>query len=220
MPQPDSPAKLTITNLTANKSIECKFNPKQFSLNKRAAWASDATKKKDVPKLSFGGGNPATMSIELFFDTTDTGDDVRTKYTDFLLSLLEIDETKKDADGNPLHEPPNCRVTWGSVLSLIVAVESVDLTFTFFLGNGTPVRATARLGLKQKIDEKLQARQNPTTRSEARKTWIVHEGQTLDWIAYREYGNPTYWRHIAETNDLANPRALRAGQVLKLVPLP
>jgi nucleoid-associated protein YgaU len=178
------------------------------------------TKKKDVAKLNFGGGNPATMSLELLFDTTDTGDDVRTKYTDFLLGLLEIDQNKKDENNNPVHEPPDCRLTWGSVLSLIVIVESVDLTFTFFLSNGTPVRATARLSLKQKIDEKQQSRQNPTSRSEARKTWIVHEGQRLDWIAYQEYGNPAHWRHIAETNDLADPGALQAGQILKLVPLP
>ncbi len=49
---------------------------------------------------------------------------------------------------------------------------------------------------------------------------MVHEGQTLDWIAYQEYGDPAYWRHIAETNDLANPKDLRPGQVLKLTPLP
>lgn len=216
---PDPPAKLTITNLTANKSIECKFNPKQLSLSKRASWAQQETKKKDVPRVNFGGGNPATMSLELLFDTTDTGDDVRTKYTDFLLGLLEIDETKKDQNNKPLHEPPDCRLTWGSVLSLVVVVESVDLTFTFFLNNGTPVRATARLSLKQKIDENQQSGQNPTTRTEARKTWVVHEGQRLDWIAFQEYGNPAYWRHIAETNNLADPGALRAGQILKLTPL-
>lgn len=216
----DPPSKLTITNLTANKSIECKFNPKQFSLSKRASWPHVNTKSKNVAKVNFGGGNPATMSLELLFDTTDTGDDVRTKYTSFLLGLVEIDETKKDVNGKALHEPPDCRLTWGSVLSLVVVVESVDLTFTFFLSNGTPVRATARLSLKQKLDETQQQAQNPTTRSSARKTRIVHEGERLDWIAYQEYGSAAHWRHIAETNDLENPGALRAGQILKLVPLP
>jgi nucleoid-associated protein YgaU len=48
----------------------------------------------------------------------------------------------------------------------------------------------------------------------------VSEGQTLAWIAYQEYGDSGYWRHIAETNDLADPLDLRPGQVLKLVPLP
>jgi nucleoid-associated protein YgaU len=42
----------------------------------------------------------------------------------------------------------------------------------------------------------------------------------LDWIAYQEYGAPAYWRHIAETNNLDDPKALYPGQILKLVPLP
>jgi hypothetical protein len=217
---PDAPAKVTLTNLSTNQSKECQFNPTQFTLSKRVSWSKQDTKKKDVSNWSFGGGNPASMNVELFFDTTASGDDVRTKYTNFLLELLQIDESKTDSDGKPLHEPPDCRLAWGSILSFIVVVESVDLSFTYFLSNGTPVRATAKLSLKQKIDETEHAGQNPTSRSEARKTWIVREGETLDWIAFQEYGNPVHWRHIADTNGLANPRVLRAGQVLKLVPLP
>lgn len=215
----ESPSKVTITNLTTNESKECQFNPKQFSLSKRVSWSQQDTKTKNVSNWSFGGGNPASMSVELFFDTTATGEDVRTKYTNFLLKLLNIDESKTDPAGKPLNEPPDCRFAWGSILTFVVVVESVDLTFTYFLSDGTPVRATARLSLKQKIDESQQSGQNPTSRSEARKTWIVREGETLDWIAFQEYGNPAHWRHIAETNDLANPRELRPGQVLKLVPL-
>jgi nucleoid-associated protein YgaU len=50
--------------------------------------------------------------------------------------------------------------------------------------------------------------------------WVVVEGQTLDWIAYQEYGSAAHWRHIADTNDLDDPRQLRSGQILNLVPLP
>ena len=46
------------------------------------------------------------------------------------------------------------------------------------------------------------------------------EGQTLDWIAYQEYGDTSAWRHIAQVNNIQNPRNLKAGTVLKLVPLP
>jgi nucleoid-associated protein YgaU len=49
---------------------------------------------------------------------------------------------------------------------------------------------------------------------------VVREGERLDWIAYQEYGRAAYWRHIAETNDLADPTDIRPGQILQLVPLP
>lgn len=63
-------------------------------------------------------------------------------------------------------------------------------------------------------------RQNPTSYTEPRKTWVVREGERLDWIAYQEYGDPGYWRHIAEANNLANPFDLQPGLVLQLTPLP
>jgi hypothetical protein len=216
----DPPAKLKITNETTNTSIECQFNPKEFKLGKRVQWTPVDTQNEDVSKMNFGGGKPQTYTLNLLFDTTDTGTDVRTQYTNFLLKLLQIDTTKKDANGKPTHEPPNCRLSWGSLLSIPCVVEEVDLTFTFFLSDGTPVRANAAVTFKQKVDENQQQAQNPTTRTQARKTRIVHEGERLDWIAYQEYGSVAHWRHIAETNNLADPGALRAGQILKLVPLP
>ena len=86
-----------------------------------------------------------------------------------------------------------------------------------FKADGTPLRAEVSVTFKQ-VAEATRG-QNPTTRTESRKVWIVHEGQTLDWIAYQEYGDPALWKHIAATNNLSNPMDLRAGQVLKLVPL-
>jgi nucleoid-associated protein YgaU len=89
--------------------------------------------------------------------------------------------------------------------------------FTMFKRDGTPVRAEVSITLKQ-VAEKPKG-QNPTSRSEARKIWVVEEGQRLDWIAYQEYNDASQWRYIAETNNLNSPD-IYPGQVLKLLPLP
>ena len=83
---------------------------------------------------------------------------------------------------------------------------------------GVPLRAKVGVTLLE-VPVK-QTGQNPTSRTDPRKVWVVQEGQTLDWIAYQEYGDSAHWRHIAETNDLVNPKDLYPGQMLKLVPLP
>jgi hypothetical protein len=192
-------------------TITCLFRPSQISLSKSAGWSDKATENNNVPMPTFSGGQAASMSLDLFFDTTDTGADVR-QYTDKLLKLT----IKHDADT----QPPLCRFVWGNLTSFLAYVPSVSVTFSMFLGNGTPIRAEAKLTLKQYQDETLFAAQNPTSRSEARKTRVVIDGETLDWIAYQEYGDPRHWRHIAATNNLADPLALRPGQILRLVPLP
>ena len=162
--------------------------------------------------VNFTGGKAATLSLDLFFDTTDTGADVR-NYTEKLLALTVV---RSAAQG----QPPVCRFVWGKLSSFLAYVPSVSVTFTMFRPDGTPIRAEAKVELTQYLDEGLFPAQNPTSYSEVRKTWVVVEGQRLDWIAYKEYGDPAHWRHIAQTNNLTNPFDLRPGQILKLVPLP
>ncbi|NJM39843.1 MAG: LysM peptidoglycan-binding domain-containing protein [Anaerolineae bacterium] len=48
----------------------------------------------------------------------------------------------------------------------------------------------------------------------------MRAGETLDYIAYQHYGDAAQWRHIAQANNLLNPKNLRPGLVLKLTPLP
>lgn len=206
--------KAVITKLepAPQESITCQFNPTELSLSKGASWQPDTAKEKDVPNWSFGGGQAANMTIDLLFDTTDSGRDVRQQYTDFLLKLVRIDQKSG--------QPPICRFQWGKIRAFQAIVENVDLTFTMFLPDGTPVRAKAKVSLKEYVDEGIFPRQNPTSVSEARKIWVVVEGETLDWIAYQEYGSAVHWRHIADANELADPKDLHPGQVLNLPPLP
>ena len=192
-------------------TIPCKFRPHELRLEKSAGWTDRGSEKNNVPFPTFSGGQEATLSLDLFFDTTDTGADVRS-VTDKLMKL-----TLKHAKDK---QPPLCRFVWGKLTSFLAYVPSVSVSFTMFLGNGTPVRAEAKLTLKQYKDEALFKAQNPTSRSDARRTWVVVAGQTLDWIAYQEYGNAAHWRHIAEVNQLADPLDLHPGQILKLTPLP
>jgi nucleoid-associated protein YgaU len=119
-----------------------------------------------------------------------------------------------------IDKPPLVKFIWGTVMSKMSYVEKVDVTYTFFRPDGTPLRAKVKLQLVEWHDKLLSLAQNPTTRSEARKTWVVTEGETLDWIAYQEYNDPAHWRHIAEVNNLDNPLDLHSGQILKLTPLP
>jgi nucleoid-associated protein YgaU len=107
------------------------------------------------------------------------------------------------------------------MLSKMSYVKKVEIDYTMFRADGTPLRAEVDLTLTEYDLGWLSAiPMNPTSMSEARKTWVVTEGQTLDWIAYQEYGNSIHWRHIAQVNHLTNPRDLRSGQILKLTPLP
>jgi nucleoid-associated protein YgaU len=208
-------AKITDVN-KPSKAVTCHFNPDQLSLTKTMEWREETATGGDASQLTFAGGKAEDLTIPLLFDTTDTGQDVRQSYKT-LLDLAMVDQSKKDRKTDK-GEPSLCKFQWGKFLSFTAVITKITQKFTMFKADGTPVRAEVSVTFKQ-VEQK-PGRQNPTTRSETRKIWVVHEGETLDWIAYQEYGDPAHWRHIAETNSLDNPRDLQPGQVLKLVPLP
>ncbi len=212
-----TPKKASIVNLTQGGGITCHFNPKDLKLTKKVSWKPKDAQGKNMGVLEFSGGSPAQITLELLFDTTESGGDVRTD-TNKLLEMTLIEKGKIDAETN-LGEPPRVRFIWGTILSFEAVITNVSLTYKMFRGDGTPVRATANVTFQQSKDDASFLPQNPTSRSHARRVWVVVEGQTLSWIAYKEYGDPNHWRHIANTNGITNPMALRAGQVLNIVPL-
>lgn len=200
-----------------SKKVTCHFNPDSLELGKTIEWKSKTTIGGDISELEFGGGKAHELGpIEFVFDTTDTGQDVRDTYKVLREDLVKIDPDTINQKTGKGH-PPKCTFHWGTFLSFTAVITKLDETFTMFKSDGTPLRAKVKVTFLE-VPANLQP-QNPTSRSEARRVWIVQEGQTLDWIAHQEYGNSAYWRHIAETNDLANPRDLYPGQRLKLVPL-
>ena len=75
--------KLKITPLPPSKlkEIAVMFNPNSYSIEKSVSWDSSggasagATQRKfNAPALTFGGGGSRTLSLELFYDVTESGD--------------------------------------------------------------------------------------------------------------------------------------------------
>lgn len=208
------------TGLPDNKvKLECQFNPTDLKIVKEVEWEGDNINGRNAPDLDFSGGKAATFELNLLFDTTResmaTQRDVR-KYTNQLLKLTML--RKK---GGQVLPPPLVRFKWGRLELFLAVVTKVTITYVLFHANGLPARAKAEVEFKQQDDtDDVEAYQNPTSRTEARKTRVVRHGERLDTIAYQEYRHTAYWRYLAEANHLLDPLDLRPGQILVIPPLP
>ena len=199
-----------------DNAVTAHFNPETISLSKNNQWIPRPSIGESVPKTTYSGGDAGSMTLELLFDTTKKGTKVTEEYRKLLEAALAQPTQNKDKKG----EPKQVVVQWGKFLSYVAVIDSISQTFTFFLPDGTPLRANVTVTLREVIDKTKMKAQNPTSRSEVRQTWVVEKGQRLEWIAYQAYGNTAAWRHIAEANDIINPTLLRPGQILKITPLP
>jgi len=219
MPGASLLTKAAITNLDTFEVIPCMFNPKEYTFTKANTWNSSVIIGNNVPEIDFQGGRAMTLAMELFFDTYETGADVRTKYTDKIWKLMMINPDTKDKGHKGW--PPLCEFRWGYTWSFKAVLTNITQKFTMFLGDGTPVRSTMTVTFQQAAEEGKYPGQNPTTMSvPGYKTRRVKQGETLDWIAYDEYSDSSLWRFLADTNDVEDPLRLAVGQALAIPPKP
>jgi hypothetical protein len=187
-----------------SESIQVLFNPTEYQLAQSNQFAEVAVPGLSAPLLQFGRGNARTLTMQLFFDTYEEGIDVR-DYTNRVLKLLAID--------SHLHAPPICRFVWGDLVFICV-LEQANQRFTLFLDNGTPVRATMDVTLKEFLDRTKQAANQQS--ADFDKTHIVQKDEAMFHLANRYFGDPAQWRLIAEHNGIDNPLVLTPGKALKI----
>jgi Contractile injection system tube protein len=93
-------------------------------------------------------------------------------------------------------------------------VESIRQKFTLFSPEGVPLRATINLVLREfrPLDEQLdQLRLNSPDRTHSH---ALRAGESLPAVAARYYRRAGDWRHIADENDIDDPRRLNAGTII------
>lgn len=206
------------------KRVNFMFNPTEYSVSKSNKWNAKTDKSGNVPKWEFGGGDPRQLTIEVFFDSylglkDAKRDDVRDA-TNMLFKFMMIDKNLKGGNSK-MAKPPTCRLVWGgdTKFQFDCYIMSCSVKYTLFLDDGTPVRATANLTLKEVKDPTDLPGTNPTSLGDVgRRVYTVNEGDRLDWIAYREYNDANEWRRIALANHITNPLALQPGMVLVIPP--
>lgn len=200
-----------------NERIDCLFNPSELTITKANQWNPSQAPGKDAPNLEFQQGQSGTLAMSLTLDTTDTGQPV-TMHSDKLLFLMKVDGSLPGADtSNNSGRPPWCTFHWADMHSFKAVVESLNLKFTYFSGDGVPLRAQAELTLKQFEDEASWGPMNPTsTTPHPHAVHYVRPGETLDRIAAAHYGNANRWRLVAHANLVVDPLLLSPGTALVL----
>jgi nucleoid-associated protein YgaU len=198
----------------AGKELTFRFNPKEYSISKSATWNRPTTKgAKRATKPEFGGVQPRSLQMELFFDDWEGRKDL-VKDIETLLGWLQPTEktinTKKP-------QPHLLTFKWGSKQGPFKGfLKSVSAKYTMFDSDGGPVRATAQITLEEVAIE--AAGQNPTSGSAgSRRTHLVAAGDSLHSIAYAEYDDPNLWRGLAAYNGIDDPLRVTPGSRL-LIP--
>lgn len=140
--------KLTIVSIDSPTiRVEAQFNPKEISVDKSVPWNKHKNPKGDIPMLEFTNAENRNMSFELFFDTSEQETPVWAK-VEPLHKMTMIRPAGQESEKHP----PRVMVAWGGLQPFKGVIESLSIKYTMFSSNGTPVRATCSLKIKE-VDE-------------------------------------------------------------------
>jgi hypothetical protein len=192
--------------------FEVQFNPTEYTLTKSAQIAEIGIYGIDSPILQFIRGQNEKLTMDLFFDTTVSGmDDKASSVKDLTKPFYQLVKIQKST-----HALPKIQFTWSTELDFIAIVESITQRFTLFNPQGIPLRATLSVTFREYRE--LWEMVNELESSTYSKQYVV-KVETINQIATKMYGSPSFWRVIADYNKLDNPRRLQPGTVLLIPPL-
>ncbi|WP_026425715.1 LysM peptidoglycan-binding domain-containing protein [Actinokineospora inagensis] len=196
-------------------SVRFQFNPNTLSLAKSIEWRRKPSRMARSTSLpEFVGSGPRTLSVEIFLDATATHDD---SVEERVETLLRACVPTKQSLNRKKPASPWVRFEWGtaSTTSFDGVLTNLSVDYALFDVDGTPLRAKCALSIEEA--SAATAGQNPTSGSpETRRSHRVVAGDSLPQLAWREYGDATRWRVIAEANGIDDPMVLPVGSELLL----
>jgi hypothetical protein len=216
-------AKATILNTFTGESLRVMYNPEELKLEQGNTFAEVGIPGLGTPPVQYVRGKARTLSMELFFDTYETGEDVRTR-TAPVVQLL-------DKDAREL-APPVLLFSLGRLQFQCVLVDAGQ-RFTMFLSDGTPVRSTLSVRFQEYVRLEVEIRQglffgSPTVSAAVNAAGAVvglsstvhvtSAGETLSGLAGAYLGDPALWRVIASANRIVDPFDLGVGRSLVIPP--
>jgi len=196
-------------NPVEGKAFKVLFNPNAYTITKSVTWSGSSDRTLNAPPLTFGGGGSRQLTLNLFYDVTESVNgkvvkDVREE-TNKMVALTRIQKG--------LDRPPAVVVSWGAApptnsdFPFTGVVHQLTQAFKLFTSDGKPVRADLTVSFTEYLEPKkdlLQTDPEFTTR-------LVKRGDTVSSIAAEAYQDPALWRIIAEANELDDPRQLQIG---------
>jgi nucleoid-associated protein YgaU len=224
-------ASLTLHWLKRDEVLPVQYNPSELQIEKAAQYAEVNIPGLLAPLQQFVRGNAATLTVELFFDTSDQGTGATAEPVTALTDPI-VAATLIEPKG---HTPPPVTFRWGpdfpgSHLPAKQAGQAAKWfkgvvlncrqTFTFWSRSGVPLRAKLNLTIREFATLTDQLRWLNLSSPDRTHGHILREGETLHRLAHDYYQQSDEWRRIALDNEIEDPRRLSPGLGLRIPRIP
>jgi Contractile injection system tube protein len=224
--------KLTIKAYTSSARsgvpigvLEAMYNPPSFSQKYEIVYGKNQGFDSSGRPANYSRSKPQSLNLKLVLDGTGVNEAG-------LASLFNrktvSDRVKEFVDltfrmNGQIHEPNYLVVEWGGKedggLIFSCRLESLNVTYTSFDRDGSPLRAELDIVLVSDQEVKKRIRKESKSSPELTHSRIVRSGDTLPLLTKEVYGSPNLYLRVAQVNNLDDFRNLIPGQELFFPPL-
>lgn len=206
------------------------FNPENYTSKIEIEYDPGQAKGASASPQNFKVIKPRDLTLEFTIDGTNTvypldlskeqqeaTAQTNSDPVDVEDKVNEFRQTCFDYQGK-LHRPYYLYVVWGS-MSLHCVLKSADIKYTLFNKSGQPLRAKITATFSENKSDKIRANEDKASSPDLTHERIVQQGDTLPLMAYRIYGDSSYYAQVAAVNKIFNFRKLRPGQKILFPPI-
>jgi hypothetical protein len=203
------------------KKFEAMYNPASLNQSYGIKWGKNIGVNASGAPADYQFSKPAQLEFDLILDGTGveqmgvvnffSSKSVKERVSDFL-------EATYDYQGK-IHEPYYLKVKWGLPDEFKCRLSSVDITYTSFNRDGTPLRAELRVSLISDEDVKKLVKKENKQSSDLTHSRMLRAGDTLPLLTREIYGSSTYYLDVARFNNMDDFRGVNPGQQVLFPPL-
>jgi nucleoid-associated protein YgaU len=204
--------------------FEAMFNPETFSQKYEIEYGKNQGMNSTNSPVNYARSKPRVLNLKLILDGSGVHEMGIMAFSQKTVSQRVkafLDLTFR-MNGN-IHEPNYLLVEWGGKedggLIFSCRLASVDVTYTSFNRDGSPLRAELDISLLSDIDIKKRMAMENKSSPDLTHSRVVKSGDTLPLLTKEIYGNAAYYLRVAQANKLTNFRNLTPGQELFFPPL-
>ncbi|MBK9983954.1 MAG: hypothetical protein IPP15_16570 [Saprospiraceae bacterium] len=195
------------------------INPESFTKNYKVEHDQQRSSGNSGQKVTFKFTEPEELKLEFILDGTRTMEGYFDEYKKLPVSeqLSKFLNTVYNYQGT-IHRPNFLLLIWGSEIRFRCVLKNLDINFTLFHPDGTPIRAKITATFLDYVveEERLAAerKQSPDLTHYQKTT----QSDRLDLMTNRIYNNPKYLLQVAKVNSLTTLRTLTPGTELYFPP--
>jgi hypothetical protein len=216
-------------------------NPETYAINYKVNFTTNDVPGTSGSDPSYRNTPPPTMQFDFLFDATGVlpkpgtpgvlsnipvvgaiagaASNLVSSPDDYDV-MKEIEKFKNVVftyDGDQ-HSPRKVQLLWGTLV-FDCNLTSLNFNFKLFKPDGTPLRAVATAVFVASVTDQLRVAAEKDNSPDLTHVRQVTEGDTLQLMTYRIYGDASYYVEVARVNKLINFRNLRVGGYIKFPPV-